>query len=266
MAAYIRQIYLHMGSPKDFTIVELGPGRCEMAAAFSEWRYVPVDLDGRLPTSVTGVIFSNEFFDALPVHAAVFQDGGFREQLVDFRNGKFLWSMGGPVSPEIGEYLRCYYPPAEEGCWYEANLHALHWMEQISSTLANGYLLTIDYGFTQPEAARFPSGTLMSYFRHVAREDVLDDPGARDITAHVNFTALEAKGSSVGLKKKSYEPLSQTLLQAGEPDQFAEVLAGPGPESLRRRMQLKTLLFGMGETFRVLLQEKEGFGKSDRKA
>jgi hypothetical protein len=41
------------------------------------------------------------------------------------------------------------------------------------------------------------------------------------------------------------------LLEAGEPDQFAAAL---GSGDLRRRLQLKTLLFGMGETFRVLLQ------------
>jgi hypothetical protein len=39
-----RALYQEMGAPPDFTVVELGAGRREMAAAFSEWRYVPVDL------------------------------------------------------------------------------------------------------------------------------------------------------------------------------------------------------------------------------
>ena len=50
-----------------------------------------------------------------------------------------------------------------------------------------------------------------------------------------------------------FEPLSRTLLDAGEPEQFGGALAGP--DELRSRQQLKSLLFGMGETFRVLLQE-----------
>jgi SAM-dependent MidA family methyltransferase len=113
-------------------------------------------------------------------------------------------------------------------------------------------VLTVDYGYTRPEAVRFPSGTLMGYRRHTAREDVLAEPGVRDITAHVNFTALQEHGARRGLRTETFETLAQTLLAAGEPDQFAAAL---GPESdLRRRMQLKTLLFGMGETFRVLLQ------------
>jgi SAM-dependent MidA family methyltransferase len=57
------------------------------------------------------------------------------------------------------------------------------------------------------------------------------------------------------LRTESFSTLAQLLLSAGEADQFAAAL-GPGND-LRRRMQLKTLLFGMGETFRVLLQSRE---------
>ena len=39
----------------------------------------------------------------------------------------------------------------------------------------------------------------MAYERHQAEEDVLANPGRRDITAHVNFTALEARGRDFGL-------------------------------------------------------------------
>src|SRR5262249_37595888 len=100
---------------------------------------------------------------------------------------------------------------------------------------------------------------------HSAREDVLALPGESDITSHVNFSALEEAGNSIGLVKKNFESLAQMLLRAGEPDQFAEALSASGPEELRRRMQLKTLLFGMGETFRVLTQRKEGAGISEGK-
>jgi len=59
------------------------------------------------------------------------------------------------------------------------------------------------------------------------------------------------------LRKERLETLAQTLLAAGEPDQFAAALESDDPrENRRRRMQLKTLLFGMGETFRVLLQRR----------
>ncbi len=276
MAARIRQLAHSMGNPADFTVVELGAGRREMAAAFSEWRYVPVDIDsGELPCCFRGVVFANEFFDALPVDVAILHQGKFLEQRVGFRGGRFHWVTAGPVSAEIEQYLLRYTaPPAEEeeedaenpreGMLVEANTEALAWIERIADALEDGFLLTIDYGYTRAETARFPQGTLMSYRRHLAREDVLENPGEQDITAHVNFTALEEHGRRCGLGRESFQTLTRTVLEAGEPDQFASVLSAAGAgEALRRKMQLKTLLVGMGETFRVLLARRERRGRGE---
>jgi SAM-dependent MidA family methyltransferase len=144
-----------------------------------------------------------------------------------------------------------------EGQRYEVNLDALAWMERISRILRSGWLVTIDYGFTRGEAARFPFGTLMGYHRHTAREDVLAEPGARDITAHVNFTALEECGAQCSLRAERFETLAQTLMGAGEAEVERALAATDAKEQLRRRLQFKTLVFGMGETFRVLWQRKE---------
>jgi SAM-dependent MidA family methyltransferase len=230
-----------------------------------------VDIEsGCLPEKFRGVVFSNEFFDALPVEVAVYREGAFREQRVAFEDGRFRWRTAGAVGEEVGDYLRRWFPPPEEGRWYEANLEALRWMERIGRALESGYALTIDYGYTRGEAIRFPEGTLMGYRRHMAREDVLEDPGARDITAHVNFTALEECGAAGGLRRERFETLARTIVTAGEGDQFAAALSsGPGghsAEELRRRMQLKTLLFGMGETYRVLLQKREHAGEPGEKS
>ena len=250
MAARVRQLCSAMGDPPEFTVLELGAGRREMAEAFAEWRYIPIDIDGgNVPKHFTGVVFSNEFFDALPVEVAVYDGARFREQLVTWRDGRFAWELGVEARTEVEEHLRQYYPPAEAGNWYEANLDALAWMERIARSLTAGYVLTIDYGFRRAEAVRFPMGTLMGYRKHTAREDVLEEPGARDITAHVNFSALEEHGVRRGLTRESFETLAQTLLAAGQADQFAAAMAA-------NPSQLKTLLFGMGETFRVLLQKK----------
>jgi SAM-dependent MidA family methyltransferase len=148
----------------------------------------------------------------------------------------------------------------------EANTEALAWIERIAGALEDGYLFAVDYGYTRAEAARFPRGTLMSYRRHMAREDVLENPGEQDITAHVNFTALEEHGRRHGLVRESFQTLTRTVLEAGEADQFASVLSATGAsETLRRRMQLKTLLVGMGETFRVLLARREKAGKGKKR-
>ena len=68
VAARIRQLHEEDGAPENFTVVELGAGRGEMAAALSAWKYAAVESgEGALPERFRGVVFSNEFFDALPV-------------------------------------------------------------------------------------------------------------------------------------------------------------------------------------------------------
>jgi SAM-dependent MidA family methyltransferase len=260
IAAAIRNLRERMGAPADFVVVELGAGRQEMASAFSEFRYVPIDTaHGRLPQGFRGVVFSNEFFDALPVRVAAIRESGPRELRVGVEDDRFVWVEGEPAGEEVGQYIRKYFSSAGAGTLIEINLEALRWIERIAEALEAGYVLTIDFGYTARETARFPQGTLMSYRKHMAFEDVLQDPGERDIAAHVCFTALERHGDACGLRRLRFETLAQTLMAAGEADQFAAALAGESTaEEAKRRLQLKQLLFGMGETFRVLLQEKSG--------
>ena len=176
------------------------------------------------------------------------------QSLVGWREDRFVWVEGGPIGDAITGYIDRYLPPDPERTVAEVNLDALDWMGRIARSLAGGYVFTVDYGYTSRESIRFPAGTLMSYRRHMAGEDVLSDPGERDITAHVNFTALEEHGKPDGLSTARFETLAKTLLDAGEADHFASALEGV--DEARRRLQLKTLLFGMGETFRTLLQKK----------
>jgi len=258
IAQRIRMLRQCMGDPEDFTVVEIGAGRGEMAEAFSEFRYIPIDLgSGHLPERIRGVVFSNEFFDALPVHAAIMRDGGAKELRVTFQRDAFTWVETGPPPEEVECYRKKYLGTLSDGQIFEVNLEALAALDRMAAQLEDGYILTIDYGYTTAELARFPSGTLLSYRRHQALEDVLRDPGEQDITAHVCFTALEQHGKQIGLQTEAFEPLARTLIAAGEPDQFAKVLAADSPDEARRRsLHLKQLLFGMGETFRTLLQKR----------
>ena len=266
IAARVRALWHELDRPPDFTVVDLGSGRGEMREAFSSWHYVPVDVDrGALPDRFTGVVFANEFFDALPVDAAVCRVGGFRQMLAGWNGERFAWVEGGDVSPQAAAYIERYLAPCEEGELVEISLEALAWIERIARSLDRGFLFTIDYGYTRRERARFPQGTLMSYRRHAALEDVLGDPGERDITAHVPFSALEEHGKHCGLDPAPLSTLAQTLLEAGESDQFAAALAAETPAACaQRRLQLKTLLFGIGETFRTLLQARRGGGEDSR--
>ncbi len=147
------------------------------------------------------------------------------------------------------------------------NLEALAWLERIAAALTKGYVLSIDYGFTRAESVRFPAGTLMGYRRHTAREDVLAEAGlARHHRARQLHGAPRERRRSAASRPCASRRWRRRLLAAGEADQFAAALgAGGTAEELRRRMQLKTLLFGMGETFRVLLQRKMEEGSDAEK-
>lgn len=258
IAQYASAVRREMGSPPDFQVVELGAGSGGMAGALEQFRYTPVEaLDSGFPESVTGVVFANEFFDALPVRVAVRRRRSFREMVVTFEDGAFRFAEGTFFRGESLEYLRRFYADADEGAMIEIHLRMVDWLGRIARVL-KGQLLVIDYGYTAREFPRYREGTLMSYHRHQASSDVLVDPGNRDITAHVPFTVMEQQARELGFAVRPLEKLSLFLLSVGETDQFRAALDGPDErEVLKRRMQLKTLLYGMGETFRVLVASKQ---------
>jgi SAM-dependent MidA family methyltransferase len=166
---------------------------------------------------------------------------------------------GGEPQGEWLEYARRHASvhPEEVDVWLELPVRARWMVDAIADSLTSGELIVIDYGYTRREAIRFPRGTLLSYQRHRAVDDVLVNPGLQDITAHVPFDFIRDCAALAGLRERSFETLTQWALRAGEPDSFAAVLAAPSEEAAaQRRLQLKSLLFGMGETFRVLTMEK----------
>jgi SAM-dependent MidA family methyltransferase len=255
-----------MGHPVDFSILELGSGRSETTALLRECLpdvpciEIEHGTEKPLPGNVTGIIFSNEFFDALAVHSVEKRGSQIVEHYVDVAGEGFRFVDGPPSNAQLGAYLEQYAPGLVDGQRIEVNLAALQHLGTIAAALNRGYVLTIDYGYGAEEIAaarRFASGSLMSYHKHQASEDVLAEPGSRDITAHVNFTALQKRGEELGLVSEGLRTQAQFLMEAGKPDQFAAALeAANEPDSLRLRMQLKTLLFGLGESFRVLVQRK----------
>lgn len=251
---FAESLRARMGSPERFEIVELGAGRGEMAEAFHGLSYTPVDVGrANMPAQIRGLVFANEFFDALPVKIAVQRGGMFREVLVALAGGGFAFADGLPVSGAVLDYLERHYRGAEEGSIVEVHLRALEWIDRIAGAL-DGFLLIVDYGYTAREWIRHAAGTLMSYARHAASPDVLSSPGNRDITAHVPFTVIERRAAERGLAVERFETLARFLLGAGEADQFAFALAADSETAaIRLRLQLKTLLYSMGESFRVQL-------------
>ena len=104
----------------------------------------------------------------------------------------------GPLStPRIGTVLPRAGHHTREGQQAEAGLEACRWIEEAGKRLGRGFVLTVDYGREAAELydERHMRGTLLAYSRHRASEDFLHAPGEQDLTAHVNFTALDLVGA-----------------------------------------------------------------------
>lgn len=298
LARQLAEMWDMLGRPQEFFAVEAGAGTGRLASQILDFaarelpefygsvRYFAVEqsvvrrelqgtilgahLDnGRaaseceLPRDIpAGCIFSNELLDAFPVHRVIFERGALREMYVGF-NGQRLTEERGPLSsPEIAKYLREQQIALQEGQFAEINLDACEWIADVGRRLGRGFVLTIDYGHEAAELynERHMRGTLLAYSEHRATEDFLERPGEQDLTAHVNFTALDLWGSRAGLTSTGCVSQMAFLVALGRGNEFADLYdqGASEVERIRARLMLKSLINpeGMGETFQVFIQHK----------
>jgi SAM-dependent MidA family methyltransferase len=324
IARRLHQMWLALGHPARFDVVEPGAGRGLLAREV--WRYAverepawaqtlsytlvdrapagsslrvareerlraelaaiaPVAIErtrwsDALPAGTVGCVVSNELADALPAHVLEKRGGTLREVYVtvDAPTGGFIETLGEPSSPEVAGYLDRYRAPWRrypDGWRAEVCLAAEDWMRTVAASVERGYALTIDYGDTArrlytPERRH---GTLATYSRHHFGDQALAQPGRRDLTAHVNFSALVLAGWAGGLRleelttqaaflerqgiRAEAEALGRRLYPAAETERWTD----RGQADLLRRKGLAgavaTLLnpHGLGG-FRVLMQRR----------
>jgi SAM-dependent MidA family methyltransferase len=162
-------------------------------------------------------------------------------------------------SPLKIDLLSNIYP---EGYRTEINLAAIDWITTIANKLHQGFVLTIDYGYS---ADRYytptrSSGTLQCYYQHRHHNNPYIYIGKQDITAHVDFTALEKQGELLELEVIGFTQQALFLMALGLGDRIAANSQTPGQnlsEVLRRRDSLHSLINPMGlGGFGVLIQGK----------
>ena len=218
LAAQVAEALAHTGTDE---IWEFGAGSGALAAQLLAAldalgapvrRYTIVDLSGSLrarqqlllapyanrvqwantlPERMDGVIVGNEVLDAMPVQLLARHggsaDGHWHERgVVQQDDGSFAWQdrltdLRPPVDIEgPHDYLTEIHPQAE------AFIHTL------GDRLQRGAAFFIDYGFGESEYyhPQRHMGTVMCHRAHRSDDDPLADVGLKDITAHVNFTAM----------------------------------------------------------------------------
>jgi SAM-dependent MidA family methyltransferase len=171
------------------------------------------------------------------------------------KGGEFVYVQSGDVGADLLEYATRYGRNVEAGGILEVSLAAQKWVRCLSAMLKKGRVLIIDYGYEMSEVRRFPSGSLMSYRRHHTDAAVLRAPGTKDITAHVNFTALGDAAVREGFADERTWSLSAWCTSIWGEEELGRRWE---QADMRWRLQWKQIVFGLGQTFRVLELHKVG--------
>ena len=244
----------------EYLILEPSPRRREWQQEtlkdFPNVRWHDTQLS-TLNSQLNGVVFSNELLDAMPVHRFGWdaKNRKWFEWGVAAEGEQFVWSKiqnseFGTRNPELESVL-------PDGYTIETSPAAENWWRAAAGSLVHGKLLAIDYGHGADElfSPARTRGTLRAYHRHHASDDLLANVGGQDLTAHVNFPAIQKAGEAVGLTTESFSTQPQFLTQI-----LAAALTDKsfGEWTPRRTRQFQTLTHPehLGRAFCVLVQSR----------
>jgi SAM-dependent MidA family methyltransferase len=196
-----------------------------------------------LPGSFHGVVLGNEVLDAMPVQLLHFDGSQWFERGVAWHQDGLAWAdRPTALRPPGGA---AFVP----GTTTEIHAQAEAFITTLAGVLQQGLALFIDYGF--PEAEYYlpqrHGGTLMCHQAHRADGNPLVDPGAKDITAHVNFTGIALAAQDAGLDVLGYTSQAWFLLNCGLPAMLETA-------TLAERAAAQKLVneHEMGELFKVI--------------
>ena len=236
LAAQFTEVWERLERPDKFTIVEQGAHHGEFASdvlaalrthappLFAAVRYRIVEpfpvlrrrqegvlrqfadqlewaesLEAMAPFS--GIHFSNELIDAMPVRLIVSTGGEWLERRVERTSCGFTLVRRPISDPELPDRLTTIPIPTVDGYETEVNLAALDWIASLARKLECGVVLIGDYGFARADyyGPSRCTGTLQSYARHRLLGSPLEEVGESDLTTHVEWTSLAEQAEESGL-------------------------------------------------------------------
>ena len=239
-------VWQSMGTPSPITIAELGPGRGTlMADALRAWRTVPEFLNvarvvlvetspvlrdvqqaalsgaeteiswcERIDAVPEGplIVIANEFVDALPVRQFVWRAPSWRERCVSIgARGGFAFCEGKtvlePCAPDAAKMR-----DMPDGAILEIRPGADALIAELAARARAAPFagLIVDYGHEETGLG----DTLQAISQH-AFADPLKAQGEVDLTAHVDFAALNDAAGATGLAVYGPKPQGSFLLTLG---------------------------------------------------
>ncbi|MGO8915961.1 MAG: class I SAM-dependent methyltransferase [Stellaceae bacterium] len=199
--------------------------RAALAAADPTWH----DSLASLPDGPV-ILLANEFLDALPIRQVLRGERSWHERLVTLDADGETLAFAVDAAPSAAAAL---VPPrlrdAPPGSLCELRPAALSLAAGLGARLARqgGIALFIDYGYW-PSAC---GDTLQALARH-RRHGVLADPGAADLTAHVDFAALATAARAAGARAWGPVPQGGFLAALGLAERAAALIARASQEQV----------------------------------
>ena len=244
-----------------YTIVDLSqPLRARQQATLAAYADTVYWAD-ELPATLRGVVVGNEVLDAMPVQLLARVQGVWHERGVVVSEGKLAWAdrpthLRPPVEiPDDHDYLTEIHPQGEA------------FVRTLADRLQAGAIFLLDYGFPEGEYyhPQRHMGTVMCHRAHVADDNPLVHVGAKDVTAHVNFTGIAVAAQEAGLEVLGYTNQAHFLINCG----LVDAMQAAG---LSERVAAQKLILEheMGEFFKVIGLTKGaywdamGFAQGDR--
>ena len=207
--------------------------------------------------TLKGIVFSNEFFDALPFDRIISKNKTWYEFFVNENIQEILQ----PARKETIEYLNELKIYPSENAIAEVHRTSKEWIQKITNALQFGTILTIDYGYeTQELYSEFKmEGTALCHLKNKTNKNFYTHLGEQDITAHINFTTLMQTAQKHGFESEKLKTQTQFLLNQNLEEWIQSIpKIKDSKEQLQLSSAIKTLIHpeGMGGTFKVLIQRK----------
>ncbi|WP_184019726.1 class I SAM-dependent methyltransferase [Haloferula luteola] len=202
----------------EYAIIEplpsLAARQRELLAPFSAHLRIvetPHALDPR-----PGILVANELIDALTCHRIESTGDGWDELGVGLDpEGSFIWKSLGPAAPPLIFGL----PSRPAGYRTEVRPQLAAFLAPLAPCISPGKMLFIDYGFEREDyfdPAR-TDGTLETFQAHRRGGHPLQDPGSRDLTAHVDFSALREALEALGGQVEHFTNQARFLTEIARP-------------------------------------------------
>ena len=210
----------------------------------------------------SGMVFSNELFDAFPVHVIEKRENQLFEVMISTESGKLIEKLVPLTNRVILDFIEHYQLTLVEGQRIEVCPEMEDMISEIGRVLQKGLVVTIDYGYTRDEwkEPQRKGGSLRGYYQHRLKTDVLSNPGKMDITSHIHWDVLEQMGQKYHLQKINRWRQNDFFIDIG-------ILEGlknhqdldPFSETNRLNRAIRSLIMpqGISDAFHVLLQQKK---------